>query len=141
MTKIRIEKQKLLEMISDIIEKKSLSETEEVVEASPTIEMTKTELKEMVNSILENGGGMTTLGIKKNPIMAKREIIAMMDSTSRSFEREILKTFNLRDPDELSPELQKRYLEIVEAMKSKLVAAAMEAVQQLISFPSNEQSK
>lgn len=139
MTKIRIEKQKLLEMISDIIEKKSLSEA--VVEETPTIEMTKTELKEMVNSILENGGGMTTLGIKKNPIMAKREIIAMMDSTSRSFEREILKTFNLRDPDELSPELQKRYLEIVEAMKSKLVAAAMEAVQQLISFPSNEQSK
>ena len=64
-----------------------------------------------------------------------------MDTTSRNFEREILKVFNLRDPDELSADLQRKYIEIVEAMKTKLVAAAMEAVAQLISFPSNEESK
>lgn len=100
------------------------------------ISLTKAQLKEMVISLLENN----LLG-KKNPIMAKREIIAMMDSTSRNFEREIVKTFNLRDPDELTPELQRKYLEIVEGMKSELVAAAMKAVQQLINFPTNDGSK
>lgn len=97
------------------------------------LSLTKKQLKEMVVSLLE----FSLMG-QKNPIMAKREIIAMMDSTSRNFEREIIKTFNLRDPDELTPELQRKYLEIVEGMKSKLVAAAMEAVQQLIRFPTND---
>lgn len=100
---------------------------------SGKIKMTRQQLKEMVVSLLE----FDLLG-KKNPIMAKREIIALMDATSRNFEREIIKTFNLRDPDELTPELQRKYLEVVEGMKGKLVAAAMEAVQQLISFPTND---
>lgn len=74
-----------------------------------------------------------------NPIMAKREIIALMDQTSRSFEQEIIKTFKLQNPDNLSPELQRAYLEIVEGMKAKMVAAAMEAVQGLIKFPRQDE--
>ena len=127
-----------MEMISSIVQDMDSPEGDE---AKPTVEMSKAELKEMVVAVLENSFAPAGLGAKKNPIMAKREIISMMDTTSRNFEREILKVFNLRDPDELSADLQRKYIEIVEAMKTKLVAAAMEAVAQLISFPSNEESK
>lgn len=129
---IRIEEKKLKKMVEEAI-KKHISTLEE---NPSTVKMTKQQLKEMVGALLE----FDLLG-KKNPIMAKREIIAMMDSTSRNFEREIIKTFNLKDPDELTPELQRKYLEIVEGMKGKLVSAAMEAVQQLISFPTNDNGK
>jgi len=139
MTTIKIEKNKLLEMIGSIV--KNMEDEKETSEKKPVVEMSKKELKEMVTAVLENSFTPSGIGPRKNPIMAKREIIAMMDTTSRSFEREILKTFNLRDPDELSPDLQKKYLEIVEEMKTKLVGAAMAAVQQLIGFPSNDESK
>ena len=130
MTKIRIEENKLREMVEAAIQKKL---GEQSNDQDTSVHMSKQQLKEMVTALLE----FDLLG-KKNPIMAKREIIAMMDSTSRNFEREIIKTFNLKDPDDLQPELQRKYLEIVEGMKTKLVAAAMEAVQQLIAFPTND---
>lgn len=126
---IRIEEAQLKKMVQEAIEK----HISNLNENPSTVKMTKQQLKEMVGALLE----FDLLG-KRNPIMAKREIIAMMDSTSRNFEREIIKTFNLRDPDELTPELQRKYLEVVEGMKGKLVSAAMEAVQQLISFPTND---
>lgn len=97
------------------------------------ITVTKSQLKEMVAGIVKNR--LMEFADNNNPIMAKREIIALMDSTSRNFESEIIKTFKLQNPDTLSPELQRRYLEIVEGMKAELVAAAMKAVQDLISFP------
>lgn len=101
------------------------------------VRMTEADLKEMVSRVVaaklaENGVGGIGMG---NPIMAKREIIALMDQTSRSFEQEIIKTFKLQNPDVLSPELQRSYLEIVEGMKAKMVQAAMEAVQSLVKFP------
>lgn len=106
------------------------------------VRMTESDLKEMVNRVVaaklaENG---LTGGIGMgNPIMAKREIIALMDQTSRSFEQEIIKTFKLQSPDVLSPELQRSYLEVVEGMKGKMVHAAMEAVQALIKFPKQDE--
>lgn len=110
-----------------------------LTESSPKeeIQISEKDLKEMITKIAsaklqENGVGGIGMG---NPIMAKREIIALMDQTSRSFEQEIIKTFKLQSPDNLSPELQRSYLEVVEGMKAKMVAAAMEAVQSLIRFP------
>jgi hypothetical protein len=104
-----------------------------------TITVSEAELKEMVNTIVESRllkeFDMSGMFPGNNPIMAKREIIALMDSTSRNFENEIVKTFRLQNPDSLSPELQRRYLEIVEEMKTKLIQAAMAAVRDLIAFP------
>lgn len=101
------------------------------------ITMKKSHLQEMIAKLVESRLNEFIDG--QNPIMAKREIIALMDSTSRNFENEIIKTFKLQNPDMLSPELQRKYLEVVEGMKSKLVSAAMEAVQQLIHFPKQDE--
>lgn len=105
-------------------------------ESNKTITITQSQLKEMVTKVVkariqESMGG--------NPIMAKREIIALMDSTSRNFEHEIIKTFNLQNPDMLAPELQRKYLEVVETMKQRLVTAAMDAVKELVAFPKNDE--
>ena len=101
------------------------------------ITVTQSQLREMVAKVVKSR--LQEFADGNNPIMAKREIIALMDSTSRNFETEIVKTFNLQSPDMLTPDLQRRYLEVVEEMKAELVAAAMKAVQQLIHFPSNDQ--
>jgi len=103
------------------------------------ITVTQSQLKEMVAKVVKSR--LQEFSTGNNPIMAKREIIALMDSTSRNFENEIITTFNLRNPDTLAPDLQRQYLEIVEAMKAKLVAAAMEAVQSLINFPTEDDGK
>lgn len=102
-----------------------------------SIEISKTKLQEMINKLVE--AKLVEFVDGQNPIMAKREIIALMDSTSRNFENEIIKTFKLQNPDMLSPELQRKYLEVVEGMKAELVSAAMKAVQQLIHFPRQDE--
>lgn len=99
--------------------------------------LSKADLKEMVNRAVAKKIH-ETMGVG-NPIMAKREIIALMDDTSRSFENEIVRTFKLQNPDMLSSELQRYYLEVVEEMKSKLVAAAMDAVEKLIKLPKQDE--
>ena len=100
------------------------------------ITLTKSQLKEMVNKVVQER--ILEFATGENPIMAKREIIALMDSTSRNFENEIVKTFGLQHPDTLATDLQRRYLEIVEQMKAELVGAAMKAVRELIHFPKQE---
>lgn len=106
-------------------------------ESNKTITITQSQLKEMVTKVVK--ARIQEMSMAGNPIMAKREIIALMDSTSRNFEHEIIKTFNLQNPDTLSPDLQRRYLEIVETMKGELVGAAMQAVQSLVAFPKNDE--
>ena len=106
-------------------------------ESNKKITITESQLREMVSKAVKSRiQEMSTGG---NPIMAKREIIALMDSTSRNFEHEIIKTFNLQNPDMLAPELQRRYLEVVETMKQRLVTAAMDAVGELVAFPKNDE--
>lgn len=100
------------------------------------IKVTKSQLKEMVAKVVNER--LLEFATNENPIMAKREIIALMDSTSRNFENEIIKTFGLQHPDSLQTDLQRRYLEIVEQMKAELVGAAMKAVRELIHFPKQE---
>lgn len=100
------------------------------------VTLTKSQLREMVNKVVQER--ILEFAMGENPIMAKREIIALMDSTSRNFENEIVKTFGLQHPDTLATDLQRRYLEIVEQMKAELVGAAMKAVRELIHFPKQE---
>jgi hypothetical protein len=127
---MKIDAKTLKKMINEAVS--SLVETQ-----TNKITISETTLKEMVGQAVQKK--LLEMSDVNNPIMAKREIIALMDSTSRNFESEIIKTFNLQNPDSLSPELQRKYLEIVEGMKAELVAAAMKAVTQLIMFPKQDE--
>lgn len=101
------------------------------------IQLTNSQLKEMISKVVAEKLSENALG-SHNPIMAKREIIALMDSTARSFEQEIIKAFKLRNPEQLPSDLQKEYLRIVESMKMRMVEAAMDAVHELINFPKED---
>lgn len=127
---MKIDAKTLKKMINEAVS--SLVETQ-----TNKITISETTLKEMVGQAVQKK--LLEMSDMNNPIMAKREIIALMDSTSRNFESEIIKTFNLQNPDSLSPELQRKYLEVVEGMKAELVAAAMKAVTQLIMFPKQDE--
>ena len=127
---MKVDAQTLKSMIDEAI-------SNVIPEERKTVAITESSLKEMVNDIVKSK--LMEFSDGNNPIMAKREIIALMDSTSRNFESEIIKTFNLQNPDTLTPDLQRKYLEVVEGMKAELVAAAMKAVTQLIMFPKQDE--
>lgn len=127
---MKVDAQTLKSMIAEAI-------SNVIPEERKTVAITESSLKEMVNDIVKSK--LMEFSDGNNPIMAKREIIALMDSTSRNFESEIIKTFNLQNPDTLTPDLQRKYLEVVEGMKAELVAAAMKAVTQLIMFPKQDE--
>lgn len=73
-----------------------------------------------------------------NGFSAKRAIIDIAQGLSRQFETDIIKTLNLQNPDEMSPDVQKQYLIVVENMKESFVKAAMDATKELIKFPKHE---
>jgi hypothetical protein len=127
---MKIDAKTLKKMINEAVSSLVKTQTNKIT-------ISETTLKEMVGQAVQKK--LLEMSDMNNPIMAKREIIALMDSTSRNFESEIIKTFNLQNPDSLSPELQRKYLEVVEGMKAELVAAAMKAVTQLIMFPKQDE--
>lgn len=76
---------------------------------------------------------------ESNHFSAMRSIQHAATSTSMEFERNIVDTLGLMDPDHMQPDLQAKYFEIVSKMKDGLVNSVMDATKQLISFPRAEQ--
>lgn len=73
---------------------------------------------------------------------ARRQIMAAAGSTAMSFENEIVKLLGLVKPDNLEPHMQKKYLDIVNDMKSKITSAVAEAVNKMATLPRvNENSE
>lgn len=66
---------------------------------------------------------------------ARRQVVHSAEAASMNFEQEIIKLLGLEHPDNLSPELQKRYYVVVDTMQDKIKSAVMEATRELAAFP------
>lgn len=97
------------------------------------MKISKIELKEMIRESLKRKLQ------ESSGFNAKRAIIDIAQGLSRQFETDIIKTLNIQNPDEMSPDVQKAYLAIVEKMKEDFVKAAMGATKELLKFPKNNQ--
>ena len=73
-----------------------------------------------------------------NDLTARRQIIQSAQTTSMTFENDIVKLLNLVPPDNLPPETQKRYLEVVKNLENAFVLAVADAVKELSRFPRND---
>ena len=67
--------------------------------------------------------------------MAVRRINHLAAETALDFEDTILGNLNIIPPDEMSPELQDAYKNIMGEMQRKVCAAVVDALQHLQKFP------
>lgn len=72
---------------------------------------------------------------------AMRNIEHMAASTSMEFEKTITDALGLMNPDNMQPQLQAKYYEIVTRMKDQIRQAALDAAKGLISFPRQDDGK
>lgn len=108
------------------------------------MKITEQELHKMIKEALQKRGIKPTSVPKVTPkkvtkesadYMAGRQVIVSAQQASLDFEKEIIKTLGLVNPDELHPNLRKRFNEIVETMKDDIVSAVKIAVDGLAPFP------
>jgi putative lipoic acid-binding regulatory protein len=96
------------------------------------MKITHKELKEMIDK-----------AVRKNlqegsTFSARRVIDAVAGDASREFEKQIVQNLGIVDPDELRPEMQAKYLEIVGEMEKGFKNAVRAAVKKLQNFPKKE---
>jgi hypothetical protein len=72
---------------------------------------------------------------ESNHFTAMRNIQHMATSTSMEFEKNIVDSLGLMNPDHMQPDLQSRYFSVVQAMKEGIVDSVMNAAKELIGFP------
>lgn len=96
----------------------------EVIKNSPELQKLKEERRKQQQTLKESGD-----------YMAGRQVIISAQQASLDFESEIIKTLDLVPPDDLHPNLRRRFNDIVEEMKDDIVAAVKRAVEQLAPFP------
>ena len=70
-------------------------------------------------------------------IKAERRLELIAEEAAVDLEAPIVTKLNLVDPNEMSPEDQGKYIEIMDIMQEKVTAAVLEAVSQLSSLPKN----
>jgi hypothetical protein len=93
------------------------------------VKITEQELRAMIREHLEKRLHEAT------DFSARRAIIHSAEKSSMEFEAEIIGLLGLEKPDTFSPEVQKKYYEVAEEMKDRIVRAVMDATRKLTRFP------
>lgn len=101
------------------------------------VKITKNKLAEAISkgvrTMMENqvvGGS--------NHFTALRSIEHMATSASMEFENNLCDALGLINPDNMHPEHQTKYFQIVNTMKEGIVNSVMNAAKQLIGFPKEQ---
>lgn len=94
------------------------------------IKMTESELRGLIRESLKRKFLKESVALS-----AKRKLKLLAKEHTMDFEKKIVDTLSLVDPDTLDETLQKQYVDIVEEMQERVVAAVQDAVSKLASFP------
>ncbi len=96
----------------------------------------QSEFEKMVESIADR-----IKPIQENAdFTAVRRIQHAAAEASMNFEDVIVKQLKLIHPDKMAPEVQEAYVAITESMKQKVIAAILEALNKLETFPRESDS-
>ena len=99
------------------------------------MKITEKELRQIVREALKNNPKVQKYLKENADYMAGRQVLISAQQASLDFEQEIIKTLGLVSPDDLHPELRKKFNFVVETMKDDIVEAVKTAVNQLAAFP------
>jgi len=83
--------------------------------------------EEMIKPVAKKMGG--------RDIKAERRLELIAEEAAVDLEEPIINKLNLVDPNDMSPEDQEMYIEVMNIMQEKVTAAVLEAVSQLSSLP------
>lgn len=72
---------------------------------------------------------------------ALRNIEYMVGSIAMELDKNLVDALGLLHPDHMQPELQAKFLAVVDGLKEKIKEATMEAARALINFPHQEENK
>lgn len=100
-----------------------------------TTKISRTKLEEAIQA------GVKKALLESNHFSAMRNIQHMATSTSMEFEKNIVDSLGLMNPDHMQPDLQQKYFEVAQKMKDGIVNSVMDAAKQLISFPRADDGK
>ncbi|TXH11325.1 MAG: hypothetical protein E6R04_01725 [Spirochaetes bacterium] len=103
-----------------------------------TAKISKTSLEEAISKAVQSEVAKL---LESNHFSAMRQIEHMASSTSMEFEKNILDALGLENPDNMQPELQQKYFQVVQAMKAGIRSSVLDAAKQLISFPRRDDGK
>jgi len=80
---------------------------------------------------------------ESSDLFARREIMASLETViMKEIERNIIiKSLDIVDPNKMSPQLQSKYMDIVDEMKTSISDAIKQAVLKLTPFPRNSQQE
>lgn len=74
---------------------------------------------------------------KGRDVRAERRLELIAEEAAVDLEDPIVAKLNLVDPNDMNPEDQEKYIEVMNIMQDKVTAAVLEAVSQLSSLPKN----
>ena len=108
------------------------SPTEEVINTGDVMKIRESELKKLASKIAEVKFQKLT---ENTNLTAQRRLVSMAEQMVMEFEADIIKEFNIVNPDNMDPEVQHAYINIVGAMQKKISTAVVEALDKLQAFP------
>jgi len=79
--------------------------------------------------------------LESNHFTAMRNIEHLANATSMEFEKNLVDSLGLMNPDHMQPDVQQKYFQIVTAMKDGIKTSIMDAAKQLVSFPRADDGK
>lgn len=79
--------------------------------------------------------------LESSHFTAMRAIEHAAVNTSMEFEKNIVDSLGLMNPDHMQPELQAKYFQIVTTMKEGIKSSIVDAAKQLVSFPRADDGK
>lgn len=100
-----------------------------------TTKINSKQLKETIQSIVKRAI------LESSHFSAMRSIEHMAASTSMEFEKNIVDSLGIMNPDHMQPDVQIKYFQVVNLMKNGIKDAVMEAAKQLVAFPRQDDGK
>lgn len=89
------------------------------------MKFTKKQLTEIVK------GSIKQLVKESNDFMGRRELLNKARDASFKFENDIIKTLDLEDPNKMTPEQRKEFLQIMRTMEKRIVKSVAHTIMDL----------
>lgn len=99
-----------------------------------TKKINKSQLSEAIQTLVKK-----TLQ-ESNHFSAMRTIEHLASNTSMEFEKNIVDSLGLMNPDHMQPDVQAKYFQIVTTMRDGIKSSIMDAAKQLTAFPRQEEN-
>lgn len=106
------------------------------VQGMPVDDVTNPEVVEEVEEVATEP---VAKAVGSRDVKAERRLELIAEEAAVDLEEPIITKLKLVDPNQMSPEDQEKYIQVMDVMQEKVTAAVLEAVSQLADLPKVEE--